>query len=324
MAGVIAGPKDVERVIGFAPAAELVDVAVYDTLQPEGDEFGPSPTLTTAGLQLLIANHESLQTDIAVVSMPVSQTEEMDAAIEKLEKLDVIVVAASGDRPTQEGDPLFADYGEQAGEDSDEPDAGEDAARDSWPAGYENPNVVAVATSAPDGGDSAEIVLRNHAIDVAAPTAGLVGYGMNGAPCVVPSAGGASLAPGSAFAAAEVAGVLALLETAYPGETAAQLLARLYATATGTPNVTDNNVLTGHGIIQPLEALRRPLEPTKNGELPTSEVRDPDNVPVAVPESEPDLLASTRENAVWWGLIGGGALVVAIVLRPVLANRRKR
>ena len=118
--------------------------------------------------------------------------------------------------------------------------------------------------------------------------------------------------------------MLALLETAYDGETAQQLIARLYATATGTASVTDNNVLTGHGIIQPLEALQRPLRPAKNGDLPTSEVRDRDNVPVAVPESEPDLLSGTRENAVWWGLIGGGALLVAVVLRPVLAHRRKR
>jgi membrane-anchored mycosin MYCP len=167
-------------------------------------------------------------------------------------------------------------------------------------------------------------VLRNSAIDLAAPTAGLVGYGLNGAPCVVPSTGASSLAPGSAFAAAEVAGVLAMLSTAYPRDTPEQLIARLYATATGTTSVTDNNVLTGHGIIQPLEALQRPLRPAKNGDLPTSEVRDRDNVPVAVPESEPDLLADTRENAVWWGLIGGGALLVAMVLRPVLTRRRTR
>ena len=322
MAGVIAGPDDDGRTIGFAPGAELVDVRIYDTLVPEDNEVGLSPDGVAAGLQFLVINHSSLQTDIAVVPMPVSRTDEMDAAIKKLERLDVIVVAASGDRPSQEGDPLFAEYADD-GDDSDEPPAGEDAANDAWPAGYDSPNVVAVAAAAPDGGDSAEIVLRNHAIDVAAPTFGLVGYGMNGAPCVVPSTGGSSLAPGSAFAAAEVAGVLALLVTAYQGETPEQLIARLYATATGTASVTDNNMLTGHGIIQPLEALQRPLRPEKNGDLPTSEVRDRDNVPVAVPESEPDLLAGTRENAVWWGLIGGGALLVAMVLRPVLTRRKR-
>ncbi len=323
MAGVIAGPDDDGRTIGIAPGAELVDVRVYDTLDAEDGEIGLSPDVVAAGLQYLVLNDSSLQTDIAVVPMPVSRTDEMDAAIERLERLDVIVVAASGDRPSQDFDPLYDEYADD-GETSDEPTAGEDAAKDAWPAGYDNSHVVAVAAAAPDGGDAAEIVLRNSAIDLAAPTAGLVGYGMNGAPCVVPPASSSQLAPGSAFAAAEVAGVLALLETAYAGETAQQLIARLYATATGTASVTDNNVLTGHGIIQPLEALQRPLRPSKNGDLPTSEVRDRDNVPVAVPESEPDLLADTRENAVWWGLIGGGALLVAMVLRPVLTRRRTR
>jgi membrane-anchored mycosin MYCP len=323
MAGVIAGPDDGGRTIGFAPGAELVDVPVYDTLDAEDEEIGLSPAGVAAGLQYLVSNDATLQTDIAVVPMPVSRTDEMDAAIEQLERLGVIVVAASGDRPSQDFDPLYAEYADD-GDTSDEPPAGEDAAKDSWPAGYDNANVVAVAAAAPDGGDSAQIVLRNSAIDLAAPTAGLVGYGMNGAPCVVPNAGASSLAPGSAFAAAEVAGVLAMLSTAYPRDTPEQLIARLYATATGTASVTDNNVLTGHGIIQPLEALRRPLRPDQNGDLSTSEVRDRDNVPVAVPESEPDLLADTRENAVWWGLLGGGALLVAMVLRPVLTRRRTR
>ncbi len=263
MAGVIAGPDDDGRVIGFAPGAELVDVRVYDSLQPDDAEVGLSPDGVAAGLQWLVINDASLHTDIAVVPMPVSRTDEMEAAIKRLEKLDVIVVAASGDRPTQDGDPLYAEYG--GIDDSDEPDAGQDAVNDAWPAGSDNGNVVAVAAAAPDGASSADIVLRNSAIDVAAPTLDLVGYGMNGAPCVVPTAGTQSVAPGSGFAAAEVAGVLALLESAYAGETAEQLLARLYATATGTTSITQNNLLTGHGIIQPLEALRRPLQPAKDG-----------------------------------------------------------
>lgn len=322
MAGVIAGPDDDGRVVGFAPGAELVDVRIYDSLDPDPGEVDLSPDGVAAGLRYLVDNHAALQTDIAVVPLPVSRTDEMDAAIEALERRDVIVVAASGDRPTQEADPLFAEHG-GLDEESDGPPAGEDAAGDAWPAGYDNGNVVAVAAAAPDGADSVDIVLRNSAIDVAAPTLGLVGYGRNGAPCVVPHAGGQAIAPGSAFAAAEVAGVLALLETAYAGETAEQLIARLYASATGTSTVTANNLLTGHGIVQPLEALRRPLQPARNGTLPTADVRDRDSSPVAVPEAEPDLLADTRDDAVWWGLLGGGALVVAMVLRPVLARRRR-
>ncbi|MDQ4055277.1 MAG: S8/S53 family peptidase [Actinomycetota bacterium] len=324
MAGVIAGPDDEQREVGFAPAAELVDVPIYDTLQPNDDnELGLTPDGVATGLTYLADNHASLQTDIAVVPMSVSRSLAMDAAIERLDDLDVIVVAGSGDRPTQEGDPLYAEYG-GLDEDSDGPPSDEDAADDAWPAGYDNGNVVAVAAAAPDGTASDDVVLRNSEIDLAAPTSGLVGYGLNGTACVVPGATAASglPLPGSGFAAAEVAGVLALMETAYDGETAEQLLARLYATATGSSSVTPNNVLTGHGIIQPLEALTRPLKPSEDGELVTSEVRDRDNVPVAVPESEPDPLASTRDNAAWWGLLGGGALLVAMVLRPMLARRR--
>ena len=44
---------------------------------------------------------------------------------------------------------------------------------------------------------------------------------------------------------------------------------------------------------------------------------------LAVPEEPDDVLASTRENAVWWGLVGGGTLLLALVLRPVLARRRR-
>jgi len=322
MAGVIAGPDAEQREVGFAPAAELVDVPVYDTLQPGDDnEIGLTPDVVAAGLTYLADNHGTLQTDIAVVPMPVSRTDAMDAAIERLDEQDVIVVAGSGDRPSQEGDPLYADYG-GLDEDSDGPPSDEDAADDAWPTGYDNSNVVAVAAAAPDGAASDDVVLRNSEIDLAAPTSGLVGYGLNGSSCVVPGAGaGVGTMPGSGFAAAEVAGVLALMETAYDGETAEQLIARLYATATGTSSVTPNNLLTGHGIIQPLEALTRPLKPRPDGELVTSEMRDRDNVPVAVPEPEPDPLASTRDNAAWWGLLGGGALLVAMVLRPLLARR---
>ena len=155
MAGVLAGPDDDGRPIGFAPAAQLVDVPVYDTLQPnDADEFGLTPVGVAAGLDYLVDNDATLKTDIAVVAMPVSRSDAMDKAIEKLQRLDVIVVAASGDRPGQEGDPLYADYGDGGGDagdsDSGDPPAGEDAANDAWPAGYDNPNVVAVAAAAPD------------------------------------------------------------------------------------------------------------------------------------------------------------------------------
>jgi len=85
---------------------------VYDTLQPNDDNgLGLTAEGVASGLTYLADNHGSLQTDIAVVPMPVSRSDAMDAAIERLDEFDVIVVAGSGDRPTQEGDPLYAEYG---------------------------------------------------------------------------------------------------------------------------------------------------------------------------------------------------------------------
>jgi membrane-anchored mycosin MYCP len=35
-----------------------------------------------------------------------------------------------------------------------------------------------------------------------------------------------------------------------------------------------------------------------------------------------DPLAAVRENAVWWGIGGGGALGLALVLRPLFSRRK--
>ncbi len=45
-------------------------------------------------------------------------------------------------------------------------------------------------------------------------------------------------------------------------------------------------------------------------------------VRVTAPEPEPDPLAGALDDARWWGLVGGGALVVALLARPLLARRR--
>lgn len=35
-----------------------------------------------------------------------------------------------------------------------------------------------------------------------------------------------------------------------------------------------------------------------------------------------DPLATVRENAIWWGIAGGGALGLALVLRPLFSRRK--
>lgn len=316
VAGIVAGPADGRRTVGIAPEATVVDVRAYDSLVPDEGQTGLTSAGTAAALQALVEAQDRLSTDIVVVPRPVARTSQLDRAVEALAAADVVVVAASGDRPDEEGEPLAGDYGpdDETGSGAG-PLPGEDAARDAWPAGYDLPTVVAASSTAPPGVDVVGSVLQSSAIDVAVPTSEAVGYGLNGAPCVVPGLS-------TAWAAAEVAGVLALLAGHHPDETGAQLVARLYASATGGLEVAPGNVLTGHGIVQPVEALRAPLRPRPDGSVTGSRVRDRDNVAAPLPAAERDALAGTRRDAVWWGLLGGGALLVAVVLRPLLARRR--
>lgn len=45
-----------------------------------------------------------------------------------------------------------------------------------------------------------------------------------------------------------------------------------------------------------------------------------EQAPVAREKVDP--LATVRENAIWWGIAGGGALGLALVLRPLFARRK--
>ena len=90
---------------------------------------------------------------------------------------------------------------------------------------------------------------------------------------------------------------------------------RLQGTASGNGHASPS---TGYGVVQPVEALQRPLESMGAGSQRSADVPRGQ-----VPPARADLLADTRHDAVWWGLAGGGALVVLLVLRPVLARRRR-
>ena len=59
------------------------------------------------------------------------------------------------------------------------------------------------------------------------------------------------------------------------------------------------------------------------GPSPLQPLTSPAATPVTLPQEDPDLLSDTREELVWWGLVGGLALAAALVLRPVLARRRR-
>lgn len=317
-AGIVAGPPQAadgtmeELEIGLAPAVEIHDVRVYDQMR-NGAEADPEVATPTAesiagGLQWVLDRQGQLpERTIVLVPSVVARSEALDRVVEGLDRAGFLVVAPAGDRPGAAGDPVLRDFYYEDGR-----PPGEDAADAVWPAGYES---VLTAGVAPDGVENpTDTVLQNSSVDLAAPTNGGVSYGLNGAPCVLESYS-------SDWAAAMVAGVAALVWSAFPDDDAPRLRSRLLRTADG--NATTTSPVTGYGVVQPLEALQRRLTPRADG-LPDVDEPTADEVErAAAPEPRDDVLASTRRNAVWWGLIGGAALVVAMVLRPVLARRRR-
>ena len=303
VAGLIAGP------LGVAPDAEVVDVRVYDTDSTSGgsgDGAVPTPDRLADGLEWVAENADRYRIKVANVSLAVGSSPRLARWVRAVRDAGVLVVAASGNRP-QQGDPFDDDFAD------DTAAPGEDAVGILYPTSYDE--VISASTTA-DGSGSADVtqlVVENSNTTVAVPTWDAVSYGLDGRPCVLEPAA-------TSWAAAEVSGVLALLWQMYPHDSAAQIEARLVHTANGTAD--DPNPLTGAGVVQPYEALTRPLDPSRSGRVERSTVAERDAAPATAPQPPADLLAGTRDDAVWWGLIGGGLLVVALLLRPVLARRR--
>jgi membrane-anchored mycosin MYCP len=307
VAGLIAGhPRPVGALVGVAPDAEIVDVRVYDSDQADDGSKTVTSASVASGLRWVAANASRLNIRIANVSIAVPKSSDLQSAVKAAQRAGVVVVAASGNRPG-DGQAFADDFKD------DSAALDEDAAKTIFPAGYDG---VVAANSTIDGDEGSTLtqyVLKNSRTDVAAPTFNAVSYGINGASCVIQPVG-------TSWAAAIVSGTLALLAQRFPADTSAQLVARLINTASGTTD--DPTPLTGAGVVQPVEALTRPLDPARNGSVDQADVREGDHTRASAPAPETDVLAPTRDDAIWWGLIGGGVLVVALLLRPVLSRRR--
>lgn len=294
-AGIVIGPaQDKPPVdIGIAPAAGIRVLRFYDA--PEGaakdDEKPPTPEGLVEQLRRIPRGPRT----IVLIPTAVRGSAQLRTEIERLHTNGALIIAPVGDRP-QAKTGFLQDYAGQQR-------AGEDAAADVWPAADED--VVAVGISNPA---AAGIALRSSGVDLAAPGVGSFSLGLQGGYCLVSD-------PSTAWAAAQVAGVAALVWSVHRTDTADQLRARLEGTASGNG---DASPLTGHGMVQAVEALQRPVEALGEESPRSTPVRRGE-----VPRERTDLLAGTREDAVWWGLAGGGALVVLLVLRPVLARRRR-
>jgi membrane-anchored mycosin MYCP len=307
--GVIAGPdqrgRGAEDVpVDIAPGADVVDLRVYDRRRgadPADDGSTLSTEAVVAGLRWTLQNARGPRT-IVLVPLAVAETRELRQAVAALARAGVLVVAPAGDRPESAEDVVLGMFFHEDGV-----PPGEDAAEDVWPAGYDS--VLTVGVVDLDGGDVTDNVLQNSQVDIAAPTLGGASYAANGRACALTTYS-------SEVAAAQVAAVAALVWSVHTQDDAAALRERLLRTADGS-GASDSPV-TGYGMIQPVEAIQRttPRDGGKAGARADQVGRAP------APVEEADLLASARRNAVRWGLVGGGLVVIALVLRPVLVRRR--
>jgi membrane-anchored mycosin MYCP len=320
MAGVIAGPPQNDGVgaIGIAPGARIYDARFYDTTNSE-DGLTPTDDRLVDALRAIVPKVGRGAGEISIVTVALTvdkSTPRLKAAIDAVTDAGAIVVASSGNR--------VSETASQTEDDDDAPDDtgyeyGEDVTK--YPAGYAatNPRVVSVGTTTDRQDQTRPSGLLSSTIDVVVPTFGAVSYAINRSTC-------SFYASSTSVAAAEVSGILALLRAAFPKDSPEQLIARLEVTATGVSASGSGMVdkYRGRGIVQPVEALTRPLLPNREGVVGPGPQPPPPVAPAALPASEPDVLRSTRHNAVWWGLFGGGALIVALLLRPVLSRRRAR
>ena len=290
---------------GVAPDAQVLDLQVYD--DPTGQTG--TPILTANVVRALDVVLARVQAGLAVRVVNISLNVEPDPALQEridaLWEAGVVTVAPTGNRPSEETESFIVPDA------FDDFEPGENAVAVVHPAAYEHVLAVNASMAGTDGEDPHTYVLENSATDLAAPTAGGVSATLGGGTCLLTP-------PATSWAAAEVSGVLALLFSHFPDDTPDQAVARLLLTADGRPDVP--NRLLGAGEVQPYDALTRPLALSADGAAEqTASV--PDGGRHHAPVPQPDVLAGVRDDAVWWGLLGGGAVVLALVLRPLLSRR---
>lgn len=286
--GLIAGPY------GVAPGAQVIDVRVFDTADPDDaeGEKGVTSDRIAQGIETAIGLHDTLKFKVVNISLSVGEDDpRLRQAIEDLHRRDVVVVASSSNVPEEVDENFKGTPGNDA---------------EVYPADY--PGVVAVSAAPPPGGSPIDSVLPNLDIDVAAPTVGGISINANGVRCDIDELA-------TSWAAAEVTGVVALLRAAYPRENAKQAIARLVATAEGSETV--RNPWTGAGVVQAHDALTRSLSPARSGRIERSVLQNRGEATAPPPPRRLDLFGSSRALLLWCGLGGGALMALAFMVRPL-------
>lgn len=302
VAGLITGKDRDGKITGIAPEARLVSVRVYDK-DVGKDEDSEDQDLTAdgiaAGIDLAVDNADRFNIKVINVSSTTDDDRDLKEAVKRAQNNRILVVAAIGNRTDGDEEP--------------EPyEPGEDVR--TYPASY--PGVLGVSAVLPLGDDSNDVseeVLASQSTDVAAPTVGAVTAYPNDSTCVLGDVA-------TSWSTAMVSGLAAMVFDAFPKYTPQQTARRIMETANGTTD--DRSTFTGFGVIQPVEALTRDLDISKDGKLKSAEPQPEETGRAAAPEPPVDRYAAARKSFVWWGLLAGGALVLAALLRPLFSRRR--
>jgi len=226
VASLIAGrPAAGVQFRGIAPRAQILPVRVSERRQIDGQARGRSVTLAGLGAAIRTAVDRRVRVLNLSLAAYGADDPELRAAIEYAVSRDVVVVAAAGNLHDQTGqgrsDPV------------------------PYPAAY--PGVLGVGAIGPDGlrlgtsevGDWVDLTAPGGEIVAAGPVRGHV------------------LGNGTSFAAPQVAAAAALVRQYYPRLNAAQVAARLIATADPAPGGAAEY---GAGVVNPYRAVTSRLE----------------------------------------------------------------
>ena len=299
VAGLIAGVDGPGRrePMGIAPAAGIVSVKVYDGADAAADAQVLTPDNLARGIDEAVTAGAHV---IHVSPASYSGSQALRKAVADAIAADVVMVAAIGERPQAEGQPGFEDFG------SYDPDENVRT----YPAAY--PGVLGVGVGTADGAVDSGLDVSSAAIDVVAPIAGLVSTTKNGSRCVVD--GGST----TAFAAAVVSGLAALLVAEHPNYNPAQVAAVIMETASGT--TADRSPVDGAGEIQANEAMTRQLRIDREGNLIQAHQQADRTAAVPPPRPDDDPYPGIRRSLMWWGVLAGGGLLFALLVRPLLSR----
>lgn len=304
VAGLISGAERDGKITGIAPDARLLSVRVYDR-ELEKDEDSDDVDLTAGaiaeGINRAVDEAGKYKIKVINVSLTTDNTRSLKAAVKRAQDKGILVVAAVGNRTA-----------ESEGETVEPYEPGKNTNR--FPAAYDG--VLGVSATVPAGDEETDVsraVLPSRATDVAAPTVDAVTAFPKSSTCIVGDIA-------TSWSTAMVSGLAALVRERYPDYTPEQTAARIMETANGSTD--DRNVFTGFGVIQPVEALTRDLTISRDGEVAGAEPQPQKATAAAAPDPPTDRYADARKSFVWWGLLAGGALVLAALLRPLFVRRR--